>query len=237
MRTNPGWPDPTDWVNRLKAKLDARGNGYLELTAARNRNPGSYTDGEESIEAACTLQVGGIVASIMTALCEFPAFEEHPSIVALNDLVLALTELANGGSPILLKRLTSDEHGPPEPLHDLGVEVVIGYAVLCLRLLKKGCDYSDIRARTALAEVFARHGYRGIKGGPLSASTLQSWQRRYERFTADNLARESIEQLWSEWTSEPGWRSNMTTKTVMAYIEKVASAPALRNKATTSQPR
>ena len=32
--TNPGWPDPADWINRLRTKLDDGGGRYIALTAA-----------------------------------------------------------------------------------------------------------------------------------------------------------------------------------------------------------
>lgn len=227
--TSPGWPDPTEWVNRLRAMLDERGADYLAATAQRAKNPDSYTEDGYPIEAACTLEVYGIVSAITRALHELPSFKRHSAMAALNDLTFALYELAAGGSPLLLKR--------GEPLFkgaQFGHDSVIGNVALSLRLLKLGCKFSDAAARKTVAEILARHGFRGKKGGPLSASTLQDWQDKYNGFAADHPVREAIEYRWQEWTSSPEWGAGVTIEGATAWIELLAQKPEFANKVRTS---
>lgn len=224
--TNPGWPDPTEWVNRLKAMLDERGSDYLAATAQRGKNPGSYTDDGLPVEAACTLHAFGIVSAINRALFELPSFKGHPAMAALNDLTVALYELAAGGSPVLLKR--------GEPLFEgaqFGHDSFVGHIALSLRLLKVGCNFSDTAARKTVAEILARNGIRGRKGGPLSASTLQDWQDKYNGFAADHPVREAMELRWQSWTSLPEWGAGPTIEGATAWIELLARKPEFANKA------
>src|SRR5690349_2992990 len=127
--TNPGWPDPADWLNRLEAVCRERAQGYLEATAQRNREPGSYSEAGVLIETVCLLQATGVLSALASALHELPTFRDNPATVTLNDLTIALHDLAVGGSPALLQRgERSGDTGPVE------ADTVIAYATLSVRL-------------------------------------------------------------------------------------------------------
>ena len=157
-RTTPGWSDPTDWINRLDTESRVRAEIYLAVTAQRNRQPGSYTDDGMQIEAACTVHASAVLSSIATALNEIPVFKKHPASTVLNDLVLALNDLALGDFPVLLRRGARRDDSMP-----VGQETVVGYVTLCLRLLRDGHGFSDAKARSEVAKILAKHGWLGRK--------------------------------------------------------------------------
>jgi hypothetical protein len=224
--TNPGWPDPTDWLNRLGEQSRERAVSYLEATGQRNREPGSYTDDEFLIESACTIHAAGVLSSISKSLCELPSFKDHPATAVLNDLIVALHDLAAGGMPALLQR--GQRRGDITPM---GQNTVIGYAALSVRLLKDGHGFTDAAARSKVAEVMAKHGIRGRKGLALSASTLQDWQDAYAKLPAEHPVRETIELHWSEWTSDPSWKERRDLSAALSWIEKLSKRPEFQNKA------
>jgi len=225
--TSPGWPDPTDWLNRFEAESRERAVSYLAATAQRNREPGSYTDAEFLIESACTIHAAGVLSSIAKSLYELPTFKDHPARTVLNDLIVALHDLAAGGTPALLQRgqLRSD-------VAPIGQDTVIGYIVLSVRLLKDGHGLTDAAARSKVAEVMAKRGIRGRKGFALSASTLQDWQDAYAELPPEHPVRESIERRWSEWTSDPRWQEGRDLPAALNWIEKLSERPEFQNKAT-----
>lgn len=225
-QTAPGWPDPTDWIKRLDSETRELGNCYLAATAQRHREPASYTEGEVLIEAACTLHAADVLSTIAKSLLELPTFKDHPATTVLNDLVVALHDLAVGGTPALLQRGEKRDEVAP-----LGSDPVIGFAVLSIRLLRVGHDFSDARARNKVAEIFAKHGFRGRKGRLLTASTLQDWQLAYSTWAADHPVRRAVERLWDEWTSSPDWQQGRDLSQAIRWIELAASKPSLQNKA------
>ena len=224
--TSPGWPDPTDWVNRLETATRERAENYLAAAKQRNREPGSYTDDGILIETDCTLQATAVLSAVASALYEFPIFKNHPATTALNDLVFALHDLATGGSPSLLQRGERQEDVGP-----LGHLTLVGYAALSVRLLREGYNFSDSAARDEVAKRFAKSGTRGRKKGALSASTLQDWQDKYERLPIGHPVRDAMERHWSNWTGDPGWREGRTLQKAFDWIDKLASEPGLINKA------
>ncbi|NBU85175.1 MAG: hypothetical protein EBS21_11480 [Sphingomonadaceae bacterium] len=223
--TSPSWPDPTEWLKRLDDVSRERAVGYLSATDQRNRKPGSYTDNEVLIESACTLHAAGVLSSIATALHELPAFKDHPATVVLNDIVIALHDLAVGGAPALLQR--GERRSDIAPI---GQDTVIGYMALSVRLLREGHDFTDAAARAKVAELMAKHGFRGRKGDILSASTLQDWQDAYAEMPAEHPVRVAIERRWSEWTSNPDWQCGHNLSAALNWIEKLAERPEFQNK-------
>ena len=228
--TSLGWPDPTEWVNRLEAEARTRADIYLTVTEQRNRQPGSYTEDGMEIEAACTLHASAVLSSISKALAEFPAFTKHPATTALNDLVFALHDLALGESPALLRRGGRRRDAMP-----VGHETVGGYVTLSVRLLKEGHGYSDAAARSKVAKIFAKSGWLGRKGNVLSASTLQDWQDRYAGLPTDHPVREGIERLWDKWKGDPNWLIGRDLAAAISWVEAIAASPELQNKATRKQ--
>ena len=225
-RTNPGWPDPTEWLNRLEAESRERAVSYLSATAQRNREPGSYTDDEVLIESACTIQAAGVLSSIAKSLDELTAFKEHPATTVLNDLIVALHDLAFGGTPALLQR--GERRNDVAPI---GQDTVIGYVALSVRLLKVGYGFTDASARSKVAELMARGGLHGRKGSAISASTLQDWQDTYAELPAEHPVRESIERQWNELTSDPDWKHGWDLSAALLWIESLAGKPEFQNKA------
>ena len=224
--TNPGWPDPADWLKRLEAVCGERAEDYLNATAQRNREPGSYSQTGVLIETVCLLQATGVLSALASALHELPSFRDNPATVALNDLTIALHDFAVGGSPALLQRGERiDGTGPVE------TDTVIAYATLSVRLLKEGHGLTDSAARRQVAEIMAKHGVRGRKGGPLSASTLQDWQDTYAAWRPDHPARQAIERKWREWTGNPDWITGRDLNTSISWITKLVEQPILLNKA------
>lgn len=224
--TGAGWPEPTDWVKRLQAICDERGERYLAATGQRNREPGSYTDNDLRIETLCLLEAAGVLSAVASALNELPAFRDNPATVALNDLTIALNDLAAGGAPVLLQRgERQSEAAPVEP------DIIIAYATLSVRLLKTVHSFTDRAARREVAAILAKSGVRGRKGSLLSASTLQDWQDTYAEFPADHPAKVAIERKWGEWIAHPDWQSGQSLKASKAWIAELASRPIFRNKA------
>jgi hypothetical protein len=224
--TSPGWPDPADWLKRLEAVCRERAESYLKATAQRNHEPGSYSEAGVLIETVCLLEATGVLSALASALHELPTFRDNPANVAFNDLTIALHDLAVGGSPALLQRGERNRDRPP-----VEADTVIAYATLSVRLLKEGHDFTDSAARRCVAEIMAKHGIRGRKGGPLSASTLQDWQDTYAAWPVDHPAREAIERKWGEWTGNPGWMTGRDLNTSISWITKLVEQPIFQNKA------
>lgn len=225
--TNPSWPDPSQWLSRLEAESRERAASYLTATAQRNRVANSYTDDEVLIETACTIHAAGVLSTIAKSLQELPTFKDHPATTVLSDLVIALHDLAAGGTPALLQRGKSTNGVAP-----VGQHTVVGYVALSVRLLKEGHGFTDAAARSKVAELMAKGGLRGRKGGPISASTLQDWQDEYAALPAEHPVRESIERHWTEMTTNSAWDGGHDISAALAWIEQLAGRPGFQNLAT-----
>jgi hypothetical protein len=79
-RTSPGWPDPTDWVNRLHQEMAKRQTVYdAEPDPLLKRN-----------------KAASMLAFVLTALRELPPFMNSSVHLPLKDLQIFLADLDRG---------------------------------------------------------------------------------------------------------------------------------------------
>ncbi len=78
--TTPGWPDPTEWVNRLYQRLAKRQANYeAETDTLLKRN-----------------KAAGMLGQVIHALLELPNFREDSVHMPLKDLMIFLSDLDKG---------------------------------------------------------------------------------------------------------------------------------------------
>lgn len=215
-----------EWVARLRDDLNERGQTYQKFAKARNLAPETWVETEEGDIhpiAGTTLAMAGVMSVVCSAIQDLPAMRDNPGFEAIHDLLCALIDLAQGLKPPLLT---------PGPKVEEALRVSRGTvqanAVLFVRTLKLSghCKYGE--ARDKVAEILRDAGFRGHKGGPISATTLQTWHDNYTKHIMPEEFRDYIDRSIQQLKASPGWPPPLPA--VLAAIKDTAKSEWLRNK-------
>jgi hypothetical protein len=228
MNDDSYWPDPRAWVERLNEKLVHLDLAYYGISQLRQmRADPDEVDNLELIngdlQANATLTATAAFAAVITALKEIPTFSGNVGLTALTDLGHALQDLDRGLRPPMLQ-----PRSDTKVLGDgSGRQFVKAHVLLCVELLEVA-GVKNSRARGDIAVIFSAQGFRGRKGGALSAQSLYEWQTSVAAQGGDQRTREIINTAIADWKQKRGWPPLVPD--VLDYASNLAKDPALRVK-------
>lgn len=174
--TSPGWPDPTDWVNRLHTAMAERAAIYeAENDPLRKRN-----------------EAGRILGLVMASVLELPAFKNDSVHFALKDLLIFLSDLDRGR-----------DHPWSVPVNFGGTNITTtaqGELKIWVRaafgVLKKN-GFTPVEAYRRIAFGLSKSGRKGRKGKPLRWQLVQRWCLETEA-PQHHHVREKVERWWAD---------------------------------------
>lgn len=156
-RTNPGWPDPTEWLQRVSSILSERYAIYQqEPDALLRRN-----------------KAAAMLAQVLASLQELPPFRDGHSHMPLKDLLHFLNDLDRGRA------------GPWAKPVNFGGTSVTTSAETEKRLWVNGVVHvfwstgmSRTEAYRIVAAGLTQSGRRGTDGGAVPWRSVQQWCRK-----------------------------------------------------------
>lgn len=175
-RTSAGWPDPTDWVNRLyqamaerQAVYDAEGDPLLKRNKA-----------------------GGMLGLVISSLLELPAFKNDSVHLPLKDLMIFLSDLDRGrdhpwSAPVNFggTNITNTAQG------ELKIWVRAAFGVL------KENGFKPVEAYRRIANGLTESGRSGRNGNPVRWQRVQAWCLEGEA-PRDQHIREKVQRWWTD---------------------------------------
>lgn len=223
-QTSPGWPDPSDWANRLHEHLEQIGADY-------QATPWQVADDPEDFAGLNLKQARAAEAllAISAALRELPPFEKSKGAAILHDVAGALSDVVSGGAPRLFISARTGSPGG-DGIHRNYVKV---WVVLAVRFLVEAHNLTEAKARGIVSKIFsgAGAGAKGRKGGPLSASAVRDWCEKAHPLAsnpADARIHREVESRLTELRSAHQWPGNFSDS--LAWIERIATDPLLVSK-------
>jgi hypothetical protein len=155
-QTNPGWPDPTDWINRLCASLQDRYAVYQEETDVLLRRN----------------KAASMLAHVLSSLHELPPFHAGHSHLPLKDLLIFLSDLDRGRSPPWAQPVNFGGTSVTTTADSELRQWVNGVVhVLWFTGMRKTEAYKIV------ADGLTKHGRKGKGGGPVAWRSVQQWCR------------------------------------------------------------
>lgn len=174
--TSPGWPEPTDWVNRLYLAMAARQVVYdAENDALLKRN-----------------KAGAMLGLVLSSLLELPAFKNESVHLPLKDLMIFLSDLDRGR-----------DHPWSAPVNFGGTnrtttaqsELKTWVRAACCLLQDNG--FKPVEAYRRIASGLTKSGRSGRKGKPVRWQRVQAWCLEDEAWR-DHQVREKVERWWAD---------------------------------------
>lgn len=178
--TSPGWPDPTDWVNRLYQAMAERQAAY---------------DAESDLLGK-RKKAGLMLGQVVSALMELPAFKNEMVHLPLKDLLIFLSDLDLGrdhpwAAPVNFggTNITTTAQG------ELKIWVRAAFGVLTRN------DFTPVEAYRRIAKGLTKSGRSGRNGGPVRWQLVQAWCRETET-ARDSWIREKVDRWWDDFRLE-----------------------------------
>ena len=178
--TSPGWPDPTEWVNRLYQAMAERQTVYdaeSDLLLKRNK-------------------AGGMLGLVISSLLELPAFKNDSVHLPLKDLMIFLSDLDRGrdhpwSAPVNFggTNITNTAQG----------ELKIWVRVACGVLRQNG--FKPVEAYRRIASGLTDNGRSGRNGKPVRWQRVQAWCLESET-QRDHQVREKLQRWWADFRTE-----------------------------------
>ena len=220
--TNPGWPEPSDWVQRLHDELEHLGEDYQAISWDEADDPESF----EGLNVKQT-RAAEVLVAVCSALREIPLFEKSSGAAVLHDIACALSDVVMGGEPRLFKSVPAGAPGGDGMYRNYVKEHVI----LAVRLLVEAHQIPEGRAIKTVAEKFSNAGATGRKGDPLSISTVKDWCTKTNRLSLnheDVRINRSVERKLAKFRENPEWPGMYDN--ALAWVEQLASDPLIKSK-------
>jgi hypothetical protein len=178
--TSPGWPDPTDWVNRLYQAMAERQAVYdAETDQLLKRN-----------------KAGGMLGLVLSTLLELPAFKNDSVHLPLKDLMIFLSDLDRGrdhpwSAPVNFggTNITTTAQG------ELKIWVRAACGVL------RGNSFKPVEAYRRIASGLTNSGRSGRNGNPVRWQRVQAWCLEAET-QRDSHVKEKVERWWADFREE-----------------------------------
>lgn len=186
---------PSDWSERLARALDEPGDMWRNGDLADDGSSGEKMSGRQKKQAAAAQ----VLLRIQSALREFPALDSHPALGVLKHTSGALADATVGRRHALLTAAKGQLASPMSMRHmeSITVAVVIYYA-----LIDHGFAEADARKHTLAAMKVANR--TGLKGAPVSASSLGDWITRCLSVDDAEL-HEHVQETLTEWRAMKGY--------------------------------
>lgn len=179
-RTNPGWPDPNDWVNHLHGVLSERYAIYVQepdLLHRRNK-------------------AAAMLGQVISSLLSLPPFKNDTAHLALKDLLIFLSDLDKGrdhpwSAPVNFggTSITTTAQG----------ELKIWVRAACSVLKVNG--FKPVEAYRRIASGLTSSGRTGRGGKPVRWQTVQTWCLESES-SRDQQVREKLEVWWIDFRAQ-----------------------------------
>lgn len=220
--TSPGWPDPTDWANRLYDALEVIGADY-------HAEPWTPADDPEDFKGLNLKQARAAEAllAINAALRELPQLKKSKGAAILHDVAGALRDVVMGGAPRLFQSVRTGGPGG-DGIHRNYVKV---WVVTAIRLLVQAHGIAQSKAIETATKIFASAGAKGRKGNALSASTVREWCDKAHPLSDNKdevrIDREAQANL-DKYRASPDWPGNY--QGALRWIEAIANDPLLTSK-------
>lgn len=220
--TNPGWPDPTEWADRLHLRLEEEGEKFVGTSWESMGEP----DECEGLNLKQTYAARAIIV-VCSALRELPKFEKSKGVGALHTVAAALNDVIEGGQPRLFRAAR-----PGSPGGD-GLErrYVRSQVVLAVRFLVEAHGMSENSACNVAAPIFAEAGATGRKGSPLSVSTAIDWCGRTHPLAENSQdvgLHNDVEAKLNAFRNHPDWPG--TYENAIQWITNIANDPLVVSK-------
>ena len=220
--TSPGWPDPTDWANRLYEVLEAIGADYQATPWAVANDPEEF----EGLNLKQARAAEALLA-ISAALRELPQFEKSKGAAILHDVAGAIGDVVAGGTPRLFQSARTGNPGG-DGIHRNYVKV---WVVTAVRFLVQANGIAQRSAVEIVSGIFAAAGAKGRKGNPLSASTVREWCDKAHPLSGNKtevrIDREASANL-EKYRASPEWPGDYGD--TLRWIEAIATDPLLTSK-------
>lgn len=220
--TNPGWPDPTEWAQRLLERLETIGAEYLAAPWAVAADPEAFAG--LNVKQACAADA---ILAVCNALREFPPFEKSAGVAVLHDVAGAFADVRKGGEPRLFLSSRPGTRGG-DGIYRNYLKV---FVVLAVRFMVEAHEMAEPKAIKLVSHAFAKAGATGRKGDPLSATTVKDWLDRAHPLASHpddaRICRE-VESKMTAFRADPGWPGSFDES--IAWIDRVASHPLVRTK-------
>lgn len=173
---NGGWPDPTDWINRLYQAMSERQAIYdAEPNVLLKRN-----------------RAAAMLGDVITSLLELPAFREESPYLALKDLMIFLSDLDRGR-----------DHAWSAPINFGGTNITTT-AQSELKIWVRGAfgvlkasGFKTVDAYRRIAAGLTKSGRSGRNGSAVRWQLVQAWCLERETFR-DEAVRKKIEKWWAD---------------------------------------
>ena len=227
--TNEGWPEPNDWINRLKNNLIFSEEQYFSFSEIRKGEVNPEEFGNPEVEntdprSNQLLILAQSVGILLKALKEFPAFNDNQGLVPIQDLLAALHRLDEGGKSELLKPRSVDKL---ERADSISRRFVKHHAVLCVEVLK-AVGQKQKTSQETTAAIFSQAGHKGRKGGNLSWKTVNDWCTQCDKQGEDQQGYKWVTMKLDEFRASPEWPP--TENNVRGYVGRIANSRELKTK-------
>lgn len=174
--TRTGWPDPTDWVNRLYQAMAERQAIYeAESDTLLKRN-----------------KAGGMLGLVISSLLELPAFKNDSVHLPLKDLMIFLSDLDRGrdhpwSAPLNFggTNITTTAQG------ELKTWVRAAFGVLTQS------GFKPVEAYRRIANGLTDSGRSGRNGKPVRWQRVQAWCLEAEA-PRDQHVKEMVQRWWTD---------------------------------------
>ena len=172
--TNPDWPDPTEWANRLHQTLAKRQANYVaETDILLKRN-----------------KAGNMLARVIDALRELPNFKNESVDWPLKDLLIFLSDLDRGRNHPWSARVNfGGTNITTTATSELKIWVRAVYAVL------RANGFKPVEAYRRIAKGLEKSGRTSQKNEPISWRLVQAWCRE-PKSRHDQPVRKKLESWW-----------------------------------------
>lgn len=221
-KTNPDWPDPTDWARRLQHNLEEIGGEYFSLNWEVPADPDDFAGSNKKQAKAAEA-----ILEVAKALRELPIFRDSKGVAILHDVAGSLRDVVMGGTPRMFTPTRAGKRGA-DGIHRNYQKVFVVWAV---RFLIEAHGWKETKAVKLVAEKFAEAGATGRKGGPLSSTTVQDWcnKARPDSENPDEVRVDrEVERNMEELRSHPIWPG--VEAEAISWIERIARNPLIASK-------
>lgn len=152
--TNSGWPDPTEWINRLHRSMADRHDAYeAESDPQLKRN-----------------KAGGMLGLVIGSLLELPAFKNDKVHLPLKDLLIFLSDLDRGRDhPWSAPQNFGGTNITTTAQGELKLWVRAAFAILTAN------GYKPVEAYRRIASGLTASGRSGRNGAAVRWQRVQTW--------------------------------------------------------------
>ena len=180
QKTNPGWPEPNNWVNRLykamaelQAVYDAESDPFLKRNKAE-----------------------AMLGLVISSLLELPAFKDDSVHLPLKDLMIFLSDLDRGR-----------EHPWSTPVNFGGTNITTTaqaelkmWVRAAFAVLKEN-GFKPVEAYRRIASGLTKSGRSGRNGNPVRWQLVQGWCRVSET-PRDKQFKEKVLLWWADFRAK-----------------------------------